>query len=149
MKATHNSYGEDSGFDVLFESEATEKTGLVSEISDSSSPDAEQLDKDKNYHDYTETLTDIRNKVDKKSICKKKKVRMNEDITDISLIPDRFYSCVNYKNGYNEYKQDKHTDRQKDSRNNRGNTVLTLRILVNITLQNGKKTVIYLNIIGK
>ena len=119
---TRNSYWEDSGFDGLFESEATctEKTGLLSEISDSSSLDAEQQDKDKNYLDYAETLTNIRKEVDKKAICKKKKVRINEDITDISLIPDRFESCVNYKNGYNEYKQDKHTDRQKDSRNNRG-----------------------------
>ena len=131
MKATRNSYGEDSGFDDLFESEATEKTVLLSEISDSSSPDAAQLDKDSpingndesgisHYHEYATALTDVRKEVDKKDIGKKKKVRINEDITDISLIPDRFVYCVNYKNRYNGYTQEEHSSGKKNiSRTNK------------------------------
>ena len=130
MKATRNSYGEDSGFDDLFESEATEKTGLLSESSDSTSPDAAHLDKDSpingidesgisNYHEYATALTDVRKEVDKKDIGKKKKVRINEDITDISLIPDRFEYCVNYKNGYNGYTQEEHSSGKNISRNNK------------------------------
>ena len=132
VKAVRNSYGEDSGFDDLFESDATEKTGLLSDISDSLSPDAAQLDQDSpingidetgvsNYHDYATALTDVRNEVDKKEICKKKKVRINEDVTDISLIPDRFEYCVNYKTGYNGYKHGVQTDRKNNTERNNKN----------------------------
>ena len=131
VKTARHSYGEDSGFDDLYESDVTEKTGLFSDISDSSSPDTAQLDKEGpingidetgiNYHDYATALTDVRREVDKKENGKKKKVRINEDATDISLIPDRFEYCVNYKNGYHGYKQGGYTDKKNSNTRNHKN----------------------------
>lgn len=127
----HSNSCNDSGFDDLFESDTTEKTCLLSDISDSSSHDNNQTDKESpvfgisecviNYHDYAAALKDVPKQVDKRENGKKKKVRISEDVTDIKMIPHRYEYCVNYSSGYHGYKNGSKNDKRFNGSQNNWN----------------------------
>lgn len=116
---------EDSGYDDQFESDVTEKTGLLSDVTDSS-PDTAQLDQESlvygigesgiNYHDYAVALKDVRKQVDRRENGKKKKVRINEDITDVTVVPHRYDYCVNYRSGYYGYTEEGYSDNRSNNK---------------------------------
>ena len=128
IKLTKKSYCDNSGFEDLVESDVNDKNGLLSDTSDSSSPVSGQTDDDRpidgtceretNNHDDATDSKDVRKEVNKRTNCKNKKVRINENITSI---PDRYDNRVNNRSGYNGYKQEDYRSKNKKDYNIRNN----------------------------